>query len=139
MKIQLKRLNDAYWLEAANESGNKIHIDASSEVGGGGNGFRPMQLLLAGLGGCSTIDIISILNKQKQPLADIEVTVTGERQIGVVPSVFTDAHVHFVLTGDLDEEKVRKAVSLSVEKYCSVARTLEKTARVTHSFEIVTP
>jgi putative redox protein len=138
MEIQLKRLDESFWLEASNEGGNKIHVDAAPEIGGSGKGFRPMQLLLAGLGGCSAIDVISILRKQKQILADISVTVTGERQKGVVPSVFTDAHIHFVFTGELDEEKVRKAVSLSVEKYCSVARTLEKTARITHSFEIVT-
>jgi putative redox protein len=139
MKIQLKRLDKEFWLEAANEAGNRIHIDAATEAGGNGQGFRPMQLLLAGLGGCSGIDVISILKKQKQPLVDIAITVTGEREKGVVPSLFTETHVHFLLTGDLDEEKVRKAVSLSVEKYCSVARTLEKTARVTHSFEIVNP
>ena len=139
MKIEIKRLNDGFWMEAANEAGNKVLMDASPDIGGADHGFRPMQLLLSALGGCSAIDIISILKKQKQTLEDINITVSGERQKDVVPSLFTGAHVHFVLYGNLDEDKVKKAVSLSVEKYCSVARTLEKTATITHSFEIVNP
>ena len=138
MRIEINRLNDAFWMEAVNEGGNKVHIDASPDIGGTDHGFRPMQLLLAALGGCSTIDIISILKKQKQELEDIKITVNGEREKDAVPSLFTEVHVHFILYGKLDSEKVKKAVSLSVEKYCSVAKTLEKTAKVTHSFEIIT-
>ena len=139
MKIEINRLNDSYWMEAVNESGNKVHMDASPDIGGTDHGFRPMQLLLTALGGCSAIDIISILKKQKQKLEDITISVTGEREKDTVPSLFREVHVHFVLFGNLEEDKVKKAVSLSVEKYCSVARTLEKTATVTHSFEIVNP
>jgi putative redox protein len=139
MKVEINRLNDGFWLEAVNETSNTIHLDASPDIGGTGHGFRPMQLLLASLGGCSAIDIISILKKQKQPLEDIKITVTGEREKDVVPSLFTEVHTHFTLYGNLDPDKVRKAVSLSADKYCSVARTLEKTAKVTHSFEIVNP
>lgn len=137
MKIELNRLNDGFWMEAVNEGGNTIHMDASPEIGGTNKGMRPMQLLVAAMGGCSSIDIISILKKQKQDLKDIKVTVTGERQKDAVPSLFTEVHAHFRLYGNLDEDKVKKAVSLSVEKYCSVAKTLEKTARVTYSFEIL--
>ncbi len=139
MKIEINRLNDSYWMEAVNESGNKVHMDASPDIGGTDHGFRPMQLLLTALGGCSAIDIISILKKQKQKLEDITISVTGEREKDTVPSLFREVHVHFVLFGNLEEDKVKKAVSLSVEKYCSVARMLEKTATVTHSFEIVNP
>jgi len=137
MKIELNRLNDGFWLEAVNEDGKKVDIDASPDVGGTNQGMRPMQLLLAGMGGCSTIDIISILKKQKQDLKDIKITVTGDREKDAVPSLFTNVHAHFRLYGNLDEDKVKKAVSLSVEKYCSVAKTLEKTATITYSFEIV--
>ena len=126
-------------MEAVNEGGNKVHMDASPDIGGTDHGFRPMQMLLAALGGCSTIDLIAILKKQKQPLEDIKITITGEREKGVVPSLFTEAHVHFTLYGNLDEDKVKKAVVLALEKYCSVAKTLEKTAKVTHSIEIVNP
>ncbi|WP_276373852.1 OsmC family protein [Chryseolinea sp. H1M3-3] len=137
MKIELNRLNDGYHLEAINEQGRTIHMDASPDIGGTNQGMRPMQLLLAAMGGCSTIDIISILKKQKQPLRDIKITVTGEREKEAVPSLFVEVHVHFRLYGDLDSDKVKRAVTLSVEKYCSVAKTLEHKAKITHSFEIL--
>lgn len=137
MKIELNRLNDGFWMEAVNEGGNKIQMDASPEVGGSNQGMRPMQLLIAAMGGCSSIDVISILKKQKQDLKDIKITVTAEREKDAVPSLFTEVHAHFKLYGNLDEDKVKKAVSLSVEKYCSVAKTLEKTAKVTYSYEII--
>jgi putative redox protein len=139
IKIELKRLNDAFHFEAANENGNSVHIDASPDIGGTNQGMRPMQMLLAAMGGCSAIDIVNILKKQKQDLKDIKVTVTGEREQGAIPSLFTEVHAHYKLFGRLDQDKAGKAVTLSVEKYCSVAKTLEKTARVTYSFEIIAP
>ena len=134
--IQINRLDNGFHLEALNENGNAVHIDGSPDIGGTNQGMRPMQLLLSALGGCSTIDIISMLKKQKQELRDIKITVTGEREKDAVPSLYREAHIHFKLYGKLDENKVQKAVSLSVEKYCSVAKTLEKTAKVTYSYEI---
>lgn len=137
IKIELKRLNDAFHMEAANEQGNVVHIDASPDIGGSNKGMRPMQLLLAAAAGCSSIDIINILKKQKQPLKDIKVTITGEREKDAIPSLFTEIHAHYKLYGDLDDEKVKRAINLSLEKYCSVTKTLEKTAKVTYSYEIV--
>ncbi len=137
MKIELKRLDDAYHLEAVNEDGIKIETDGSPAIGGANKGMRPMQLLLAAAGSCSAIDVISILKKQKQELKDFRVTVSGEREADKVPALFTDIHIHFTLTGNLSEEKVKRAVDLSMEKYCSVVKTLEKTASVTSGFEIV--
>lgn len=137
IKIELSRLNDAFHMEAKNEQGNTVHIDASPDIGGTNQGMRPMQLLLSALGGCSSIDIINILKKQKQPLKDIKVSVTGEREKDVIPSLFTEVHAHFKLYGDLDPDKVQKAVTLGVEKYCSVAKTLEYKAKITYSFEII--
>ena len=137
MKIEVTRLNESYHFRAANEEGSTLDMDASAGIGGQNQGMRPMQVLLAGLGGCSSIDVISILNKQKQPVRDLRVTIDGERAADQVPSLFTRIHVHFALTGNLDEEKVRKAIELSLDKYCSVAKTLEKTAVITHSFTIL--
>lgn len=137
IKIELSRLNDGFHMEAKNADGSTVHIDASPDIGGQNLGMRPMQLLLAAMGGCSAIDIISILKKQRQDLQDLKVTVTGEREKDVVPALYTDIHAHFRLFGDIDADKAGKAVSLSVEKYCSVAKTLEKTAKVTYSFEII--
>ncbi|MBL0744304.1 OsmC family protein [Chryseolinea lacunae] len=137
VKIEINRLNDDFHMEAVNEQGAKIQMDASPDVGGSNLGMRPMQLLLAAMGGCSSIDIINILKKQKQPLKDIKVTVTGEREKDVVPSLYTEVHVHFKMFGALDRDKVQRAVSLGVEKYCSVAKTLEANAKITYSFEII--
>ncbi len=134
VKIELSRVSDDFHLEAVNENGNILHIDASPDIGGTMKGMRPMQLLLAAMGGCSSIDIINILKKQKQKLKDIKITVTGEREKDAVPALYTEVHAHFKLYGNLDQDKVKKAVSLSVEKYCSVAKTLEATAKVTYSF-----
>ncbi len=136
-KIELSRVSGAFHLEAVNENGNSLHLDASPDIGGTNKGMRPMQLLLAAMGGCSSIDIISILKKQKQELKDIKITVTGEREKDAIPALYTEVHAHFKLYGNLDLDKAQKAVSLSVEKYCSVAKTLEATAKVTYSFEII--
>lgn len=139
IKIELNRLNEAFHFEARNEQGNSVHMDAAPDIGGTSQGMRPMQLLLAALGGCSAIDLISILKKQKQPVDDVRITVTGEREEGAVPSLYRKVHAHFRLFGSIDSDKAERAVSLSVEKYCSVARTLEPHAHVTHSFEIIAP
>jgi putative redox protein len=137
VRIEINRLNDAFHFEAANENGNSVQMDASPDIGGTNQGMRPMQMVLAALGGCSAIDVVSILKKQKQDLKDIKITITGEREQGAIPSLFTEVHAHYKLFGNLNHDKAEKAVTLAVEKYCSVAKTLEKTARITYSFEIV--
>jgi putative redox protein len=136
MKIEIQRKDGLYHMQARNDTGNTIEMDGSPAIGGTNQGFRPMQLLLAAVGGCSTIDIVNILNKQKQLVEDIHITVDGEREPNVEPSLFKDIHVHFTLKGDLSDEKVKRAVELSMGKYCSVAKTLEKTAKITYSYSI---
>lgn len=137
MKITLKRLDDAYHMEASNDDGCKIETDGALKIGGGNKGMRPMQLLLAAAGSCSSIDVISILKKMKQDIKDLQIEVNGEREADKVPSLFTDIHIHFKLTGDLDDERVSRAIELSMTKYCSVVKTLEKTAKITSSYEII--
>jgi len=137
MKIILKRLDDAFHLEAVNEDGCKIETDGASKIGGSNKGMRPMQLLLAAAGSCSSIDIIMILKKQKQNLKDLEVEVTAERDQGKVPALFTNIRIHFKFFGEVLDEKAKRAVDLSIEKYCSVVRILEKTAKVSSSYEII--
>ena len=136
MKVELLRIDDAFHMEASNETDCKVSIDGSPAIGGHNKGARPMELLLMGLGGCSAIDIISILKKQRQPLEGFSILVDGERQADKVPSLFEKIHVTFNLTGALDEKKVKRAVDLSMETYCSVAKTLEKSAEITYSFTI---
>lgn len=137
MKIELRRLDNAYHLEAKNELGRTIETDANPEVGGGDKAFRPMQLLLAALGSCSTIDILMILNKQRQDLQDIRIRVEGEREAQGEVSLFNKIHVHYTFIGKVDANKAERAIALSMEKYCSVAKTLEPTATLTTSYEII--
>lgn len=137
MKVNIQLVNDAFHMKAKNESGNVLDIDSSETHGGMNLGFRPMQLLLAGIGGCSAIDIIEILKKQKQDLQDLKIEIDGEREKDKVPSLWESIHVHYILKGNLDEDKVKRAIDLSMTKYCSVAKTLEKAeAKITYSFEI---
>lgn len=138
VRIELNRLNDAFHFSAENENGNSVQMDASTAAGGMNQAMRPMQMLLAAMGGCSAIDVIGILKKQRQDLKDLKITVTGEREKGAIPSLYQSVHAHFRFFGNLDADKVEKAINLSIEKYCSVSRTLEKAgARITHSYEIL--
>jgi len=137
MKISIKRLNDAVHMEARNEEGATLHMDGTPDIGGIEAGFRPMQMLMAAVGGCAAIDVVGILQKQRQKLDDLQIEVEGERINVDDYTQFSKVHIHFKLSGDLDEHKVSRAVQLSLEKYCSVAKTLEKTAKITSSFEIV--
>ena len=137
IKIELNRLDSDLKMEATDSMGNKVVMDGSSADGGHDEGFRPMQMLLAAMGGCSVIDVVSILKKQREELKDIKITVTGEREKDKVQSLYTEVHAHFKLFGKVDPDKAQRAVALSVGKYCSVVKTLEKTATVTYSVEII--
>jgi putative redox protein len=137
MKISIQRLNDAVHMEATNEDGVSLQMDGTGEIGGINGGFRPMQMLLAAAGGCSAIDVVGILKKQRQNPDDLKIEVTGERISVKEYSEFKTINIHFILKGDLDEKKVARAIDLSLTKYCSVSKTLEKTAKITSSFEIV--
>ena len=135
MKITIDHLDDLH-MEAQNEEGGKIRMDGNTEIGGLEGGFSPMQLLLAGVGGCSAIDIIGILKKQKQPLEDLQVVVDGDKQSTGTFSEFKTIQLNFIFTGDLEEKKVKRAIELSLEKYCSVSKALEKGSDISYSFEI---
>ncbi|MCB9081661.1 MAG: OsmC family protein [Lewinellaceae bacterium] len=136
MRIQLERINDAVNLRATNESGQSVISDGAPNVGGQHLGMRPMEMLLASLGSCSTIDVIHMLKKMRQPLRDIKVTIDAERDPEQVPALFTTIHVHFTAFGELDPAKVQRAVDMSLGKYCSVARIVEKTATLSWDFSI---
>lgn len=132
VKVNLNRLNDAYHFEATNQDNVKINIDASPDVGGMNLGFRPMQLILAAIGGCGAIDIVTILKKQRQEIEDFQIEVTGEREDVETYSLYRKIHLHFKLKGKIEQGKAERAVQLSVDKYCSVAKTLEPTAKITY-------
>ena len=119
------------------DSGHAVVMDGAADAGGRNIGFRPMELLLVGMGGCTAFDVVTILQKARQPVTDCRVELSAERA-DEVPKVFTRIHVHFVVSGkDLKPTQVERAVKLSAEKYCSASLMLGKTATVTHDFEIV--
>ena len=117
---------------AENESGRTVSIDGSPAIGGENKGARPMELLIMGLGGCSGIDVISILKKQKIDLKKLQIKIEADREPDAVPSLFQNIHMKFIFDQSVDPNKAERAVSLSFEKYCSVAKTLDKTAKITH-------
>lgn len=129
MKIHLKRLNNNYHFETVNERGDVVHLDNKSEPNP--KGASPMELLLMGIAGCSSIDIVMILKKQQLEMSNLKMDVEGFRVDGAVPNVFKRIHLKIFIDGDIPENKAVRAVDLSLEKYCSVAKMLEKTAEIT--------
>ncbi len=118
-------------LTAQNESGNLVEIDGSGAIGGQEMGARPMELLLMGLGGCSSMDVISILNKQKIDDFDYQVEIEASR-VESIPKIFKDIHVKFLFEGEIDPKKLTRAVDLSMDKYCSVTKIMEASASISH-------
>ena len=125
-KIELSRVKGDFGFEAKDENGHILKMDSSPESGGWDYGARPMQVLLMGLGGCSAIDVIAILKKQRQEVKDYKMIINGNREAGKEPSLWKDIAIEFHLYGNIDEDKAIKAVELSMNKYCSVAATLTK-------------
>ncbi|HEV7332263.1 MAG TPA: OsmC family protein [Flavisolibacter sp.] len=125
-KILLERKKGAFGFEVRDELGHLLQTDSSRENGGDDFGFRPMQLLLAALGSCSAIDMVSILAKQRQEISDMSIEIEGEREKDVVPSLWKTVTVVYHLKGKIDAEKAEKAAALSMEKYCSVAETMRR-------------
>ncbi|THH41354.1 OsmC family protein [Neolewinella litorea] len=124
MKVELNRLDDAFLFQTTNDEGLTVTTDGSPDIGGQGKGMRPMQLVLAAVASCSSIDIVLLLKKQRQDLQDIKVSVEADRKESE-PRTFTDIHVHYHLFGELDRRKVERACRLSMEKMCSVSLMLK--------------
>lgn len=113
-------------------SGHEIKMDAAEEVGGTNSGARPTELLLHAVAGCTGIDIMSILNKMRLNPTNFYMEVEGNRAEDH-PKRFTDINIHYVLEGDLPEEKVIRAIQLSKDKYCSVSHSLSANITATYS------
>ena len=135
MKVNLKRVNQAFHYEAVNEDKIKVNIDANPAIGGEGKGSRPMELVLMGLAGCASIDLGLILKKQRQELDDFQIEVAATRD-ETSAKAFKIIHLHFILTGNLAPDKVEKAIELTLTKYCSVALSLDKNIEITYSYTI---
>jgi putative redox protein len=137
MKITLQRTNQAVKFIGKNAAGNQVEVEGSPEIGGTGEAMRPMEMLLVSLASCSSMDVVSILKKKRQPLDDLRVEVEAERASDRVPAVFTKIHLRFFLKGaGLQAKSVEQAIQLAVEKYCSVGEMLRRSAAISWSFAI---
>ncbi len=125
-KIEVTLLQRDYGFEATDAAGKSITMDNSLAGGGQGFGVSPMQSMLMALGGCSGIDIVSILNKQRQMFTSLKLLIDGQREQGKEPALWEHVHVVFQLSGSVDQAKAEHAAQLSIEKYCSVAETLRR-------------
>lgn len=132
MDVSLERIHDRIQFEAENESGYTFTVASDEEM----EGVSPMEMVALGLGGCSSVDVLSILETQRQSVEAYDVDVEAERASDEVPAVFTTLHVHYVVDGDVAPEKVRRAIELSLDKYCSVSHMLEATATISYTFTV---
>ena len=137
MKARIKWVENATFL-AESGSGHMVTMDGPPDSGGRNLGPRPMEMMLIGMGGCTTFDVVHILKKSREPVTDCVAELSAERAESE-PKVFTRIHVHFIVKGrGLKEAKVRKAVELSAEKYCSASIMLGQAGvDITHDFEII--
>jgi len=123
--------------EGSASSGHRLVMDADDVSGGHNKGFRPMELLLVGFGGCTGMDVISILHKKRQNVTGLEMNVKGEKTEDY-PKIYKQIHIEYVVTGKaVEKEAVERAIKLSLDKYCSVGATLSKAGTITHSYRII--
>ncbi len=135
MKVRVKWVENVTFL-GETESSHAIVMDGAAEGGGRNLGPRPMETLLAGAGGCTAYDVVTMLRKSRQQIEDVAVEMDAQRA-AEDPKVFTRIHLHFVVKGrNIRREAVERAIELSATKYCSASIMLGKTAEITHDFEI---
>ena len=135
MKAKIKWMQDVSF-KGSSESGHEVVLDGPQELGGKGLGMRPMEMMLIGMGGCTSFDVVTILKRSRQQItgciAEIEATRADE-----IPKVFTSIHIHFLIKGiDLQDKAVERAIELSANKYCSASIMLGKSVKITHDFVI---
>ena len=132
MNVSLERINKDYLFQVSNSDGKSVLLDNKSKSFGEIQGISPMELLLMGIAGCSSIDIIAILDKQKINPISLKMDVKGHRHENQVPALFYQIDIKIYLEGSFSPEKAKRAAKLSFEKYCSVSKTLESTAKINH-------
>ena len=136
MRVTLDRIDSNFLFRGRNAAGAETLFDISPKEGGTGKAPGPMQTVAMALAACSSIDVVNILRKSRQELEDFHVDIDYERARDQTPAVFTSFHLHYALEGDLDPDKVRRAIDLSIGKYCSVSKMLAMTATIEHSFSV---
>ena len=136
MKAKIKWVEEVTFVGESG-SGHSVLMDGPPELGGRNLGVRPMEMMLLGLGGCTSFDVMHILKKARQPVADCVVELEAERA-ETEPKVFTRIHVHFIVSGHgINESQVKRAVEQSAEKYCSASIMLTRAGvEITHNYEI---
>jgi putative redox protein len=136
MKSKIKLVDNMQFVATA-DSGHAVVMDAPPSVGGNNSGSKPSELLLMAFGGCSGMDVVSIVRKKKQDVTSFEMNVTGDTPDSH-PRSFTGIHIEYIVTGrNLSEEAVKRAVELSLDKYCMVGTTIGKAAKITHSYKVI--
>ena len=136
MKSTIKLVENMQFVGTA-DSGHAVVMDAPPSVGGSNTGSKPSELLLMAFGGCSGMDVISILRKKKQDVTNFVMNVNGDTPEHH-PRSFTDIHIEYIVTGrNISEDAVKRAVEISLEKYCMVGTTIGKAAKITHSYKVV--
>jgi putative redox protein len=138
MEVKAKvRYTDGLQFVGESQTGHAIVMDSDPEFGGRNTGMRPMELLLISIGGCSGMDVASVLKKKREKVTGIEVNVKGVKA-EEHPQKYTAIELEYLVRGrNLSEEAVKRAIGLSMDKYCSVKATLEGTAKISYSYKII--
>ena len=135
MKTQIKWMQGVSF-KGKSESGHEVILDGPEELGGKGLGMRPMEMMLIGMGGCTSFDVVTILKRSRQQITGCIAEIEAVRA-DAIPKVFTSIHIHFLIKGiDLQKKTVERAVELSANKYCSASIMLGKSVKITHDFVI---
>jgi len=135
LKTQIKWIQDVSF-KGKSESGHEVILDGPEELGGEGLGMRPMEMMLIGMGGCTSFDVVTILKRSRQQITGCIAEIEAVRA-DAIPKVFTSIHIHFLIKGiDLQKKAVERAVELSANKYCSASIMLGKSVKITHDFII---
>jgi putative redox protein len=135
LKTQIKWMQDVSF-KGKSESGHEVILDGPEELGGEGLGMRPMEMMLIGMGGCTSFDVVTILKRSRQQITGCIAEIEAVRA-DTIPKVFTSIHIHFLIKGiDLQKKAVERAVELSANKYCSASIMLGKSVKITHDFII---
>jgi putative redox protein len=130
MKIHVSRTEAPYHFVGVNDTGNEVHMDGSPDIGGANKGARPMQVLLMSLAGCTGIDVVSILDKQRQQYTRFDMELDAERTEVASAKPFSHITITFHFEGEIEPGKAQRAIELSMDKYCSVALTINKMAKI---------
>lgn len=132
MEINLERANNEVLFRVTNASDAEAYVDGSPEIGGVNGGLRPMEMVLAAVATCSAFEIVHILRKQRQPLEDLKIKVSGKREKKETVKPFSAIDIDFIIVGDVDEKKANRAADLAINKYCSAKASLDPSIDVSY-------